>query len=133
MTVFIDRKWEDEFTKAFREVKEEVLLMAPFIQEGLLRQLLRRKRVNLRVITRYSLSDFHEGVSDINALKYLLERNAAIRGVKNLHSKVYLFDGKKAFVTSANLTQAALTRNQEFGANKNLLSRTPGQHVCWAT
>src|SRR5262249_54819783 len=32
-----------------------------------------------------------------------------------LHAKLYLFDANRVVVTSANLTEAALTRNQEFG------------------
>ena len=36
-------------------------------------------------------------------------------GVRNLHAKMYLFGSKRAIVTSANLTEAALNRNHEFG------------------
>jgi hypothetical protein len=57
----------------------------------------------------------HEGVSDISALRYLLDNGARIRGIKNLHSKLYLFGQKQVIVTSANLTEAALGRNHEFG------------------
>ena len=38
-----------------------------------------------------------------------------MRGIKNLHSKVYLFGAAHALVTSANLTDKALSRNHEFG------------------
>jgi hypothetical protein len=68
----------------------------------------------LQVITRFNLGDFCEGVSDIDALWLLLDNGARIRGVRNLHAKLYLF-GVNAIVTSANLTDAALLRNQEFG------------------
>lgn len=45
----------------------------------------------------------------------LLKAGAQVRGIRNLHSKVYLFGDGRAVVTSANLTEAALSRNQEFG------------------
>jgi len=108
MTTFIDKRWDDALVKVCRSARREILLMTPFIQGDVVRRLLRRKSVGLRVITRYSLTDFHDGVSDIDALAFLLSRHAKIKGVRNLHSKVYIFDGKRAVVTSANLTQAAL-------------------------
>jgi hypothetical protein len=56
------------------------------------------------------------GVSDIAALQRLLAVGAVVRGIRHLHSKLYLFGGSRAVVTSANLTSAALDRNEEFGA-----------------
>ena len=45
----------------------------------------------------------------------LLDAGASIRGIQNLHAKLYLFGTSRAIITSANLTKAALTQNQEFG------------------
>jgi len=69
----------------------------------------------LKVITRFNINDFAEGVSDIAALRTLLKAGATVRGIKYLHSKLYLFGDKRAILTSANLTEAALRRNHEFG------------------
>jgi hypothetical protein len=69
----------------------------------------------LQVITRFHLGDFCDGVSDITALRLLLENGARIRGVRNLHAKLYLFGDRRAIATSANLTEAGLRRNHEFG------------------
>jgi len=44
-----------------------------------------------------------------------LQRGAQVRGIRNPHSKLYLFRASQAIVTSANLTAAGLTRNFEFG------------------
>jgi hypothetical protein len=54
-------------------------------------------------------------VSDLDALTVLLQNGAQIRGVQNLHSKLYLFGKNRVIVTSANLTESALLRNHEFG------------------
>ncbi|MEZ6081223.1 MAG: phospholipase D family protein [Pirellulaceae bacterium] len=51
----------------------------------------------------------------MSALRLLLDSGAAIRGIKHLHAKLYLFGSRRAVVTSANLTEAALVRNHEFG------------------
>ena len=49
-------------------------------------------------------------------MRRLLAIGARVRGIKNLHAKLYLFGASRAIVSSANLTAAALDRNQEFGA-----------------
>ena len=36
--------------------------------------------------------------------------NARVRGVRNLHAKLYIFGESRAIITSCNLTEAALTR-----------------------
>lgn len=69
----------------------------------------------IKVITRFNLADFAGGVSEIAALHRLLEAGAQLRGVRNLHSKLYLFGSSRVIVTSANSTEAALLRNHEFG------------------
>lgn len=92
-----------------------IRLISPFIKAGALHRFLSPKPTSSQVITRFNLQDFAEGVSDIAALRMLLDTDASVRGVKNLHSKLYLFDSSRAIVTSANLTESALGRNHEFG------------------
>ena len=71
--------------------------------------------MNLKVITRFDLNEFAQGVSDIAALRMSIKANARVRGVRNLHAKLYIFGTSRAIITSANLTEAALRRNHEFG------------------
>ena len=40
---------------------------------------------------------------------------AGVRGIRNLHAKLYVFGSDRSIVTSANLTEPALTKNAEFG------------------
>ena len=78
--------------------------------------LIPQTRTAIQVITRFSLSDFAAGVSDIGALRNLLSATPrTFEAFKNLHAKAYLFGNHRAIVTSANLTEAALARNHEFG------------------
>ena len=71
------------------------------------------------VITRFNLGDLADGVSDIAALRKLLDFGASVRGIRDLHAKVYLFGTRRAIVTSANLTEAGLSHNPEFGIITN--------------
>src|SRR3972149_1786386 len=97
-------------------VDAEIGLICPFIKVGALERLLgRTHRGAVQIITRFNLADFAEGVSDIAALRLLLMSDAQVRGIRNLHAKLYIFGASRAIVTSANLTEAALTRNHEFG------------------
>lgn len=69
----------------------------------------------LRLLTRLKLADFADGVSDIAALRAVLRAGGQVRGVRDLHAKVFLFGTTRAAVTSANLTTRGLAGNHEFG------------------
>lgn len=118
-TYLVDRGWKEEVRAAIEEDSSELRLVSPFVKLGATKLILSAKLTSIRLITRFNLADFAEGVSDISALRYLLANRAVVRGVKNLHSKLYLFGAKKAIITSANLTEAALSRNHEFGVVSN--------------
>lgn len=102
-------------TEALRADASELRIICPFIKTGALERLLTHRPSNVQVITRFNLVDFADGVSDIAALRRLLEFGGRVRGIKNLHAKLYLFGSSRVIVTSANLTRAALDRNSEFG------------------
>ena len=116
MTIrLVDEGWRRELAEAVRADASELRIICPFIKVGALEGLLSRRPGNVQVITRFNLADFAEGVSDIAALRKLLDINARVRGVRNLHAKLYLFGASRAIITSTNLTEAALNRNHELG------------------
>ena len=114
-TRLIDREWDSEFAEALAVSSGNLRIICPFIKAPVIKRLLSHKPKNVRVITRTNLDDFASGVSDVAALRQLLDANARVRGIKNLHAKLYIFGRSRAIVTSANLTGAALTRNHEIG------------------
>lgn len=112
----IDSDWRNVFKDAIKLGHPKLRIVCPFIKKSVAKLLLKNGNItHIQVITRFSLADFSDGVSDTSALRLLLEKGAQIRGVRNLHSKLYLFGENRAVVTSANLTEAALLRNHEFG------------------
>ena len=113
----VDAGWGQELTEAIRADSSEVRIICPFIKEDALECLMshRPDDGDIQVITRFNLDDIAKGVSDIEALRMLLKADASVRGIRNLHAKLYLFGKNRAIITSANLTKAALTWNQEFG------------------
>ena len=116
MTVrLVGEGWDKEFTEALRADASELRIICPFMKTGVIESLLSCQPSNIQVITRFNTADFAEGVSDVLALRKLLDVDARVRGVLNLHAKLYLFGTSRAIITSANLTRAALSRNHEFG------------------
>ena len=112
----VDAGWGSELTQALRADTSALRLISPFIKRRALERLLALNPQSIQVITRYNLDDFASGVSDISALRRVLAAGGRVRGIRGLHAKLYLFGSSRAIVTSANLTGAALDRNQEFGA-----------------
>ncbi|MEX2205251.1 MAG: phospholipase D family protein [Myxococcota bacterium] len=111
-----EKEWGRELDAALKVDSSHVRLVCPFIKVGALSRLLSTTRPReLQVITRFNLADCAEGVSDLSALRLLLKRGSKVRGVLNLHAKLYVFGTSRAIVTSANLTDAALQRNHELG------------------
>lgn len=116
----IDTGWDEVIREAATADRTELRVVCPFIKVRAAKRLLAGKRPErIQVITRFHLGDMCDGVSDTEALRLLLENGAKIRGVRNLHAKLYLFGDQRAIVTSANLTEAALLRNHEFGFVSN--------------
>ena len=112
----VEAGWDEVLFDAIREDRSIVQLICPFIKKRSVERLLHNGKPGvLQVITRFHLGEFCDGVSDITALRLLMQNGATIRGVRNLHAKLYLFGERQAIVTSANLTEAALLRYHEFG------------------
>jgi len=111
----VDRDWGGEIDRAVASGPRAIKLVCPFIKKASVERLLRGGRRKFEVVTRFDLNGFHEGVSDIEALRLLIEAEGKVRGVKGLHSKLFLFDRHRAIAGSANLTEAAMRKNHEFG------------------
>ncbi len=112
----IETGWGSELRACLRADRSHLRIVCPFIKRGAIERLLGHGELGeIQVITRFDLRDFCDGVNDLSALRLLLEHGARIRGIRNLHAKLYLFGTSRAVVTSANLTDRALTTNHELG------------------
>lgn len=96
------------------EADEYLVLVAPFIKEPSLRDLLGnvREEVSVTVVTRWEIGEIIQGVSDIQVWEALRDRpRSRLLLYPRLHAKVYTNE-KRALVGSANLTRAALAGPQ---------------------
>lgn len=88
----------------------EVVLIAPFVKEWVLRLMLERinEDVDIRLVTRWKVEEVAAGVSDVGCWDAIKEiPKASLLLCPPLHAKYYRFDGV-AVVGSANLTGKAL-------------------------
>lgn len=63
----------------------------------------------------FNLMSIYNGSIDIKALENILNNKGIIRNYPKLQSKIYLFDNKKAVITSGNLTLGGMVSNYEYG------------------
>lgn len=116
--LLVDSGWEKLLSGALQSDQSGLHIVCPFIKSGAARRMLGQVRPQtLKVVTRFNLGDFAEGVSDLSALEFLLKSGARIRGIKNLHTKLYVVGESRAILTSANLTDKAFQRNHELGVD----------------
>ncbi len=112
----VDTGWSDELDRGLAADSSAFEIVTPFIKHKSIKRLLgKHSPGNVRVVTRFKLADFAAGVSDIAALREILDAGGSVRGLNGLHAKVFIFGKTMAAVTSANLTQAGLNTNYEFG------------------
>ena len=120
--------WEDKFYNMVSECETQIRITSPFIKSNIVTKLYdnMKENVKLDVVTSCKLMNFYKRVTDIEALSFILEKGGRLLNYQNLHSKIYIFDDKKAIITSSNLTKGGLHTNYEYGIEldeQNLVKR----------
>jgi len=109
------KNWYDKLLDELTRTKK-LRIVSPFIKEQVIRKIQGQFDFeNFELITRFNLRDFASNVSSLDGLKFTLENGAKVYGIRELHSKIYLFDKRSAIITSANLTTGGLVYNYECG------------------
>lgn len=109
--------WDDTLSGLVRKSKVSIKITSPFIKSKTTNRILavQRDSAELRVISSFKLMNFYLRVSDFAAIEAIIKSNGVVKNNHLLHAKTYIFDDKKAVVTSANLTEAGLKYNYEYG------------------
>ena len=99
--------------------EKSIKIISPFISFQSL-DFIKNTRAEITIITRFSLEDFAKGSSSIDCLSELLENNnVKIYAMKDLHTKLYIFDDNTAILGSANFTDGGLIKNVELSIELN--------------
>ncbi|WP_185903716.1 DUF4357 domain-containing protein [Hathewaya massiliensis] len=107
----------EELKQLISDAQDEIIIVAPYISKNPIINIIDvLDGIKIRILTRLSLDDFISSSSDINILNKLIKNpNIEVRYYSNLHAKIYVIDGKKAVITSANFTQNGMYNNLEYG------------------
>lgn len=116
MYKIIQKDWLYHFITELKGART-IYLISPFIAKTTVDHLLKHKckETLINLITRFNLNEFQSGASSLAALKELVDHGVRIKGIKNLHSKLYLFDDKSVIIGSANFTTNGFFNNFEYG------------------
>ncbi|HXY74081.1 MAG TPA: phospholipase D-like domain-containing protein [Dehalococcoidales bacterium] len=116
MLEVIKSPWQSLFTYFIKEATKSVYLASPFIKTSTASLIAQNvnPRVDFRYINSFKLAHFHNGGSDLEALRILKNVKCKEKNVHKLHAKFFIFDDV-AIVTSGNLTPGGLRNNLEYG------------------
>lgn len=105
------------FFENLKNSKKKVCLCAPFIKIDIVKKILNclNSNIEFEVITCSNIASFIREASDISAIELLLQNNVKVYNHQHLHAKIYVFDEKRALITSANLTYSGMNSNYEYG------------------
>ncbi|MFH1742437.1 MAG: phospholipase D family protein [bacterium] len=123
MPKYLISPWMNAFHDLIAQASKSLLICSPFVGRGPCERIAlilgRRGTANIPILllTDLSRDNMLSGGTDAGALAALCDAlpRTEIRFLPNLHAKVYIADERCAVVTSANLTDAGLCRNLEYG------------------
>lgn len=114
--------WDLRFDALLERASSSLLLCAPFVGRGPCDRVRNRlasvgRSFRLSLVADLSPDNILSGATDVCAIADVLAAcpGADLRFLPSLHAKVYVADDRCAVVTSANLTDAGLRRNFEYG------------------
>lgn len=109
--------WKHDFLELVANSKSSIKITSPFVKENICSEIFKVKNSNakLELITTFKLMSVYTGSLDLSAIELIMSNSGVVKNYSKLHSKVYLFDDKKAVITSGNLTTGGLVRNYEYG------------------
>lgn len=104
------------FENSVRNAKMKIRIVSPFIGFETSKRLansLKESNVECIIITRFYREDFLNHASSLAGLKILVEAGFEVYALKDLHSKLYIFDSDLAILGSANFTMGGFRWNHE--------------------
>lgn len=115
---FIIKNHETTIKQAFKFANNKVRIVSPFIEEYAVNIWLDKIKTTPKIknilITKFCDKDFLSGSNNLESLRKLINANVEIYLIKNLHTKLYLFDNNISITGSANFTMGGLINNVEY-------------------
>jgi hypothetical protein len=109
--------WKDDLLQLVADSKASIKITSPFVKTDICSEIfnLKQSKSSFELITSFKLANIYNGSLDLAALNLILDKNGIVKNHSRLHAKIYIFDDKKAVITSGNLTFGGLVKNFEYG------------------
>jgi phosphatidylserine/phosphatidylglycerophosphate/cardiolipin synthase-like enzyme len=109
--------WKENLLQLVADSRESIKVTSPFVKTDICAEIFNSKQLDssFELITSFKLANIHNGSLDLAALNLILDKNGIVKNHSRLHAKIYIFDDKKAIITSGNLTFGGLIKNFEYG------------------
>ncbi|HNR48651.1 MAG TPA: phospholipase D-like domain-containing protein [Bacteroidia bacterium] len=109
--------WKNELFNLIKESKESIKITSPFVKQNICNDIFNIKKghTKFELITNFKLKNIYSGSVDLDGLEQVINNSGVVKNFSKLHSKIYIFDNKKAIITSGNLTNGGLLNNFEYG------------------
>jgi hypothetical protein len=98
------------------EGAQQIKIVSPYVTHRTL--ICPERSQSIHLLTSLTDENLMSGATSIDSIRSLIKCGVECRSLelsRALHAKVYIFDDRKAVITSANLTEAALRKNIEAG------------------
>lgn len=102
----------EHLSAMINKAKRSVLIISPFYTHKMISHvcsLVKDRDLDCRFITLPPGEEYLMGLCDYGSLKDLEKVKIKFRFIEKLHAKLYIIDGNKALIGSANLTESGLT------------------------
>jgi len=107
--------WKDKLMNLIEDSEESIRITSPFIKEDICKEILNHVRPDVCFELITDLPNAYTGALDLSGLELIIGKKGLVKSYPKLHSKIYIFDSKKAVITSGNLTNGGLLKNYEYG------------------
>lgn len=113
----IKTPWKNELIELVSNAKKSIKIISPFIKENVCEEVLSKKQSQARfeLITTFKFPYFCSGQSDLLAFEKIISANGKIKINPKIHANIYLFDDKKAIISSSNLSESSLLKAYDYG------------------
>ena len=113
----IKTPWKNELIELVSNAKKSIKIISPFIKENVCEEVLSKKQsqAKFELITTFKFPYFCSGQSDLSVFEKIVSVNGKIKINPKVHANIYLFDDKKAIISSSNLSEQGLLNGYNYG------------------
>lgn len=109
--------WRNQLMELVENTKKSIKIISPFLKEDIITELLLKKQTQTKIefITSFKFSNYCTTQTDFSVFKIVSGVGGKIKVHSGINANIYIFDDKKAIISSGNLSENGLSKNYEYG------------------